>query len=134
LEKKGGLQERQQATHFIAGVGKEVVKFDPSVRVQGKAEAYLLALLKAQIYTLSRNLAASILTYPQLSRTDWVMQKDMKGKVLTASYDDTGISPRAIALIVCLAFFFHPRIFLGESVDPAQIILLVAQIDFVRLV
>lgn len=97
---KSKSQERPHATHFIAGVGKEITKFDPVVRLNGKAEAYLLALLKAQIFTLSKCLAASVASYPLIPRTAWIMQKDPK----------------------------------GEPIDPAQIILLVAQIDFVRQV
>ena len=90
-------QERPHATHFIAGVGKEVVPFDPIVRLEGKAEQYLLALLMAQIFTLSKCLSSSMTRYPQKSRVEWVTFKDSKS---------------------------------GECVDPAQIILLVAAIDF----
>lgn len=97
---KNKTQERPHATQFIAGVGKETVKFDPVVRLNGKAEAYLLALLKAQIFTLSKCLASSVVGYPQMSRTLWIMQKDNK----------------------------------GDSIDPAQIVLLVAQINFVKQV
>ena len=100
LEKIAG-QDRPQAINFIAGVGKETVKFDPPVRLAGKAENYLQSLLKAQIFALSRCLAKSVTSYPQMQRVQWVMQKD-KG------------SP--------------------EPTDPAQIILLVALMDFVRQV
>jgi hypothetical protein len=92
--------DRPQATHFIAGVGKETVRFSPEVPLTGKAENYLLSLLLAQIETLSKCLALSVARYPQMARIEWVM---LKGP-------DAG------------------------SVDPAQIVLLVAQIDFVQQV
>jgi dynein heavy chain len=97
LERAPGA-DRPLATHFIAGVGKEVVKFDPTLKLSGKAETYLLSLLLAQMFTLSKCLSASISRYPQKSRIEWMMQKDAK----------------------------------GESVDPSQIVLLVAVMDYVR--
>lgn len=99
LDKLPG-QDRPQAINFVAGVGKETVKFDTPVRLVGKAESYLQSLLKAQIFALSRCLGKSVTSYPQLQRLQWVMQKDAK----------------------------------QEPVDPAQIILLVALIDFVKQV
>jgi hypothetical protein len=93
--------DRPQGTHFVAGVGQETIKFDPPVKLLGKAESYLLQLLNAQIYTLSKCLKASVAMYPQMQRVQWMMQK----------------SPET-----------------GESTDPAQIILLVSNIDFVRTV
>jgi dynein heavy chain, axonemal len=54
------------------------VKFDPPVVMAGKAENYLLALLKAQIYTLSQYLATSMSRYPQEVRINWVTAKDSK--------------------------------------------------------
>jgi dynein heavy chain len=93
--------DRPQATHFIAGVGKETVTFDPPVKLIGKAEQYLLSLLSAQIYTLSKCLAASMSRYPQMLRVEWVTAKNKKT---------------------------------SECVDPAQVILLVAAIDFVQQV
>lgn len=96
-----GLEERPQATHFIAGVGQEIVAFDPPVKLVGKAEQYLRYLLDAQIFTLSKCLAASMIRYPQQLRVEWVTKKDAKT---------------------------------NESLDPAQIILLVAAIDFVQQV
>lgn len=100
LEHPSG-QDRPSATHFIAGVGKEILPFEPSVKLIGKAEQYLLALLKAQIYTLSKCLASSMSRYPEQIRIQWVVQK----------------SPKT-----------------GETIDPAQIILLVSAIDFVQQV
>jgi hypothetical protein len=94
-------QERPHATHFVAGVGKETVPFDPIVKLVGKAEQYLLALLMAQIFTLSKCLSSSVARYPQMLRTEWVVQKG------------TGAGA-------------------SDCVDPAQIILLVASIDFVQ--
>ncbi len=93
--------DRPQATHFIAGVGKEVVQFEPAVRLIGKAEQYLLSLLNAQIYTLSKCLAASMAKYPTQLRVEWVTSKNKKT---------------------------------GDAVDPAQVILLVAAVDFVMQV
>ena len=93
--------DRPVATHFIAGVGKEIIKFEPPVKLLGKAENYLLSLLKAQIYTLSKCLATSMASYPEQVRTQWVNMKDTKT---------------------------------GDTIDPAQIILLVSSIDFVQLV
>jgi dynein heavy chain len=91
---------RPSAVSFIAGVGKEVVKFDAPVKLDGKAEAYLLSCLQAQIYALSRCLTTSVNRYPEEPRVKWMMKKDSS----------------------------------GESVDPAQIILLVASIDFTQSV
>jgi dynein heavy chain len=85
---------------YLAGVGKEVISFDPPVKLAGKAEQYLRSLLEAQIFTLSKCLAACMARYPQMLRVEWVTSKDKK----------------------------------GECVDPAQIILLVATIDFVQQV
>ncbi len=99
LEKQAG-QDRPMAAKWVAGVGKEAIKFDPVVKLSGKAESYLLALLMAQNFTLSKCLAASVARYPQKPRIEWVMSKDSK----------------------------------GEPIDPAQITLLVALIDFVRVV
>jgi dynein heavy chain len=99
LERAAGA-DRPLATHWLSGVGKEVVKFDPVVKLTGKAEAYLLSLLLAQIFTLSKCLSASMARYPTKSRVEWMMQKDSK----------------------------------GESLDPSQIVLLVAAIDFARTV
>eukprot|EP01038_Epipyxis_sp_PR26KG_P005447 gene5447-7540_t len=93
--------ERPTATHFIAGVGKETIQFTPPIKLLGKAEAYLLSLLKAQIFTLSKCLSASVDRYPTIPRTQWVKLKDAKT---------------------------------NETLDPAQIILLVAMIDFVQQV
>ena len=70
------------------------------MKLVGKAEQYLLSLLMAQIFTLSKNLASSMNRYPQMMRTEWVVQKG------------TGAAA-------------------AECLDPAQIILLVASIDFV---
>lgn len=93
-------QDRPTATHFIAGVGKEKVTLDPPIKLAGKAESYLLALLNAQILTLSKCLTLSVTRYPQFPRMQWVTLKDDK----------------------------------GDSQDPAQIVLLVAAIDFVQQV
>ena len=99
LERQAG-QDRPLGARWVAGVGKEIVKFDPPVKLTGKAESYLLALLLAQQFSLSKCLSASVARYPQKPRIDWMMQKDPK----------------------------------GESLDPAQIILLVAMIDFTKLI
>eukprot|EP01035_Chromulina_nebulosa_P019235 gene19235-25086_t len=88
------------ATKFIAGVGVESVRFEPSVKLTGKAEQYLQTLLSAQIYTLSKCLRASIGRYYEMLRCDWLLHKDNT----------------------------------GESSDPAQIALLVGQIDYVRTI
>ena len=84
LERSVGA-DRPLATHWVAGVGKEVVKFDPTVKLTGKAEAYLLSLLLAQIFTLSKCLSASMQRYPTKARVDWLMQKDSKGEALDPS-------------------------------------------------
>ena len=96
---EGESQDRPTATAFIAGVGKEVVRFDPAVKLIGKAEEYLHSLLEAQIFTLSKCLQGSFNRYPNAVRTEWVVAKDAAT---------------------------------SESQDPAQIILLVAQIYFVQ--
>lgn len=96
-----GSQDRPLATHFIAGVGKETVALDPPIKLMGKAEQYLLQLLKAQIFTLSKCLASSMARYPQEVRVKWVNQRD----------EST-----------------------GDTIDPAQVVLLVAAIDFVQQV
>lgn len=87
-------------TTFIAGVGKEVVKIDPPMRIIGKAEHYLLSLLKSQRATLSKCLSSSVTRYSTFPRVEWLLKKD------------------AAQLMI----------------DPAQISLLVAQIDFVSKV
>eukprot|EP01033_Poteriospumella_lacustris_P003465 gene3469-2562_t len=94
-------QDRPNATHFVAGVGKEQVQFEPAVKLLGKAEQYLLLLLKAQVFTLSKALASSMTRYPEQVRVQWVNHRNPKT---------------------------------GETVDPAQIILLVAAIDFAQQV
>lgn len=94
-------QDRPSATHFIAGVGKETVQFEPAVKLTGKAEQYLLMLLKAQIFTLSKALASSMARYPEQVRIQWVNHRNPKT---------------------------------GETIDPAQIILLVSSIDFAQQV
>ena len=94
-------EDRPHALNFVAGVGKETVPFDPPVKLIGKAEQYLRALLDAQIFTLSKCLSVSMARYPQMLRVEWVTQKDTKT---------------------------------GEAIDPAQIILLVATIDYVQQV
>ena len=85
-----------QVSSFISGVGKETLFFDPPVRLIGKAEMYLLSLLKNQRSCLSKCLTISMERYPTQKRVDWLLKKDSK----------------------------------QYSVDPAQINLLVAQIDF----
>jgi dynein heavy chain len=94
-------QDRPSATHFVAGVGKEQVQFEPAVKLTGKAEQYLLLLLKAQIFTLSKALASSMSRYSEQIRIQWVNHRNPKT---------------------------------GETVDPAQIILLVAAVDFCQQV
>ena len=96
LEKKGAETDRPVATFFVAGVGKEIVKFDPVVKCVGKAENYLLTLLQAQVITLSKCLNNSFKRYPTLNRLEWLNQKDAK----------------------------------NEPLDPAQVVLLVSQMDF----
>ena len=91
---------RPSAVSWVAGVGKEAVKFDAPVKLEGKAEGYLDSLLKAQIYQLSRLLTASNARYPEEQRSKWILTK----------------SPD------------------GECKDPAQIMLLVAAIDFTSAV
>ena len=92
--------DRPQAVTFVTSIGKEVVAFNPPVMLLGKAESYLHALLEAQRLTLAKCLSASVLRYPTVRRTEWMMAKTAK----------------------------------GETLDPAQIILLTAQIDYVRQV
>ena len=94
-------EDRPHAINFVAGVGKEVVAFDPPIKLIGKAEQYLRSLLDAQVLTLSKCLAGSMGRYPQQLRVDWVTKKEPKS---------------------------------GECLDPAQIVLLVAAIDFVQQV
>jgi dynein heavy chain len=67
---------RPSAISFIAGVGKETVKFDAPVKLDGKAENYLLSLLQSQIYALSQCLKMSFGRYPEESRVKWMMKKD----------------------------------------------------------
>lgn len=98
---QSAAQDRPSATKFIAGVGKEQITFEPAVKLMGKAEQYLLLLLKAQVFTLSKALAASMSRYPEQVRVQWVNHRNPKT---------------------------------GETVDPAQIILLVAAIDFAQQV
>ena len=75
LNKPSG-NNRPSALAFIAGVGKETVKFDAPVKLDGKAENYLLSLLQSQIYALSQCLKMSFGRYPEESRVKWMMKKD----------------------------------------------------------
>jgi dynein heavy chain len=85
-----------QVISFVSGVGSEIVKFEPPVRISGKVEVYLNSVLNGQIVTLANSLQESLGRYPTMSRIQWLMNKDN---------DD------------------HP-------IDPSQIMLLVANIDF----
>lgn len=96
----GSKDNSMQANNFIAAVGKETVALDPPMRIIGKAEMYLMALLQAQRNALSKYLSISMQRYPTQPRLDWVMKKDKQ----------------------------------QMPVDPAQVTLLVAQIEFVSQV
>lgn len=92
LEKRPGADnDRPTAVAFVAGVGKEIVRFDPVVKCVGKAEQYLLTLLQAQIITLSKALANSFKRYPTQNRIEWLMKKDAK---------EDPVDPAQIALLV----------------------------------
>jgi dynein heavy chain len=86
------------ALSWVAGVGKEEVAFDTAVPLLGKAESYLLALLHAQNYALSRLLSSSVGRYPQEPRAEWIMKKKPD----------------------------------GTTEDPAQVIILVAGMDYTQ--
>ena len=90
---------KPSATKFVSALGREVVEFDPIIKLAGNADVDLQSILLGQNYSLSKYLSACLARLPQSSRNDWVMKK------LPTS----------------------------ESADPAQVLLLVAQIDNVRL-
>jgi dynein heavy chain len=60
------------ATDFVAGVGSEIVDFEPAVMLVGQVETYLTALLKTQIDSLKNHMDRSINRYPTLDRVPWL--------------------------------------------------------------
>jgi dynein heavy chain len=91
------------ATEFIAGVGNEVVQFEPTgVELVGRVEEYLTKVLNGIMLTLQRAMKASYKRYGR-NRTEWLLAK-LAPKL--------GRDP--------------------QCVDPAQIAVLVAAIKFVE--
>ena len=95
-------KSRPSAVYWDAGVGKECCAFDQPVELAGKVEIYLQEILKYQSKALDTNVKASNKRYPTMKRIDWL--QDVKNKP----------SEKATAS------------------DAAQIILLVAAIQYVR--
>jgi len=63
---------RPHAVSLIAGVGKEVLDFEPPVPLNGKVEIYMQTILDALKYALFCNLKRSLDRYQKLLRHDWV--------------------------------------------------------------
>ncbi|CAM9207540.1 unnamed protein product [Chrysoparadoxa australica] len=73
------VSDRPQASHFVAGVGKEVVAFEPAVALEGKVESYLQLVLKYQRITLGKALQRSMERFPNQARIDWLMNQTPPG-------------------------------------------------------
>lgn len=69
---------RPKATRFISDVGVEEVDFEPPVPLEGKVEIYMQTVLDAMKKTLFLNLKRSLVRYREMSRSEWLMDKDKK--------------------------------------------------------
>ncbi|CAM9165488.1 unnamed protein product, partial [Laminaria digitata] len=89
----GGVSDRPRAVHFEAGVGDEIIDFEPAVFLEGKVEIYLQDVLDSQRKTLGNTLKRSIGRYPNQARVEWLMDADPPG---SAKKSD----PAQVALLV----------------------------------
>jgi len=67
---------RPIATDFVAGVGSEVVRFEPPVPLDGKVELYLQTILDAQKVSIFETVKRSLVRYKEQSRPEWVLSKE----------------------------------------------------------
>lgn len=81
----GDTSQRPVATQFVAGVGQEVVDFMEPLKLEGEAEIYLDVILCAMRTTLSQQITRSLKSYTEMSRVDWINQKDATGKIMDAA-------------------------------------------------
>ena len=68
--------DRPIATEFVAGVGSEVVRFEPPVPIEGKVEIYMQTLLDAQKQSLFETVKRSLVRYGEQPRSEWVLSKE----------------------------------------------------------
>lgn len=67
---------RPSATEFVAGVGSEVVTFEPAVPLEGKVEIYMQTILDAQKKSLFATTKRSLDRYHTMPRPEWILAKD----------------------------------------------------------
>ncbi|CAK4732517.1 unnamed protein product [Aphanomyces euteiches] len=79
------FQNPTTISHFVATVGKEVVRFAAPVQLEGKVEGYLTVALNAMKLTLKENIKSTIKRYPMVSRTEWLMSRTPDGSLLDAA-------------------------------------------------
>ncbi|CAM9153876.1 unnamed protein product [Ectocarpus fasciculatus] len=89
----GNVSDRPRAIRFEAGVGDEIIDFEPAVLLEGKVENYLQAVLNCQRKTLGNTLKRSLNRYPNQARVEWLMDADPPGSV-------SKTDPAQIALLV----------------------------------
>jgi dynein heavy chain len=67
---------RPLAIEFVSGVGSEVCKFEPPVKLDGKVEIYMQTILDGQKQSIFETVKRSMVRYQSQSRADWVLAKD----------------------------------------------------------
>lgn len=67
---------RPIASEFVAGVGSEVVRFQPPVPLEGKVEIYMQTLLDAQKLSLFETVKRSLVRYGEQPRSEWALSKE----------------------------------------------------------
>ena len=78
-EEEGLTDEgRPYACSLIAGVGKEILDFEPPVPLNGKVEIYMQTILDALKYALFCNLKRTLDRYQKMVRHEWVNFIDEK--------------------------------------------------------
>ncbi|CAM9114065.1 unnamed protein product, partial [Sphacelaria rigidula] len=89
----GNISDRPRAVRFEAGVGDEIIDFEPAVLLEGKVEAYLQEVLECQKKTLGNTLKRSLQRYPNQARVEWLMNADPPGSI-------NKTDPAQVALLV----------------------------------
>ncbi|KAL4164616.1 hypothetical protein KRP22_004480 [Phytophthora ramorum] len=103
-----GAASSMLATHFISNdSAKETISFENMVPLEGKVELYMQTILESIQLTLKGHVTLSINRFPKQNRVDWLLQKVAPVSEGAASKD---------------------------NMDAAQIALLVAGIEYVRIV
>jgi len=67
---------RPLAVEFVAGVGSEVCKFEPPVKLDGKVEVYMQTILDGQKKSIFETVKRSIVRYQRQPRFEWVLAKE----------------------------------------------------------